>query len=82
MSLQSRKNVSWKLTKKYEFDTFVEAIQFANHVAMCAQEINHHPDILIQYNKVTISSNTHSANNTITPLDHDLATEIDTTREW
>lgn len=77
--MQTRKNVKWKRTKKYNFDNFFQSMQFANHVAMTAEDMNHHPDIYIQYNTVTISSSTHSKWNTITNSDHKLAKEIDAT---
>jgi len=79
MSQQTRKKVSWMLSKKYLFEEFFQAMQFANHVAMCAVELNHHPDILIKYKQVTISTCTHSEKNSITELDHKLAKEIDAT---
>lgn len=78
--MQTRKNVKWKRTKKFEFGDFFSAMQFTNHVAMTAEEMNHHPDIYIQYKRVTISCHTHEKENTITEKDRALAKEIDNWR--
>ena len=40
-----------------------------------AERADHHPDILIQYRKVTLTLSTHSAGG-LTEKDFDLATEI------
>ena len=45
--------------KEFEFANFKEAMDFANKVAEEAQRQNHHPDILIKYNKVTLTLTTH-----------------------
>ena len=45
--------------KEFEFPNFKEAMDFANKVAEEAQRQNHHPDILIKYNKVTLTLTTH-----------------------
>ena len=71
----------WKLEKKeisrlYKFSEFVPAMAFVNHVAGLSEGMNHHPDILIQYNKVTLTLSTHSAGG-LTALDFTLARKID-----
>ncbi|MBI3027327.1 4a-hydroxytetrahydrobiopterin dehydratase [Candidatus Woesearchaeota archaeon] len=45
--------------KEFEFESFKEAMEFVNKVAEEAQRQNHHPDILIRYNKVTLTLTTH-----------------------
>ncbi|MBI2542314.1 4a-hydroxytetrahydrobiopterin dehydratase [Candidatus Woesearchaeota archaeon] len=45
--------------KEFEFDNFKEAMEFANKVGEEAQRENHHPDILVKYNKVTLTLTTH-----------------------
>ena len=47
--------------KQYSFDGFAAAITFVNRVAELAEEADHHPDIDIRYNKVTLVLSTHSA---------------------
>jgi 4a-hydroxytetrahydrobiopterin dehydratase len=41
---------------------FKEAIRFVNQIAEYADRADHHPDILVQYNKVTLTLSTHDAN--------------------
>jgi len=54
---------------------FRDAILFTGAVAYLAEQANHHPDILIQWNKVTLTLSTHSAGG-LTANDFDLATKI------
>ena len=55
---------------------FVEAIAFVNKLVEPAEAANHHPDISISYNKVTINLTTHDAGG-LTSLDFSLAKAID-----
>jgi 4a-hydroxytetrahydrobiopterin dehydratase len=55
---------------------FAEAMVFVNRVAELAESRNHHPDIAISWNKVTLTLSTHDAGG-LTQLDLDLATAID-----
>ena len=54
---------------------FREAMLFTGAVAYLAEQAGHHPDILIQWNKVTLTLSTHSAGG-LTAADFDLATKI------
>ena len=70
----------WELDKKaiertFEFDDFAEAMDFVNGVAELAEEMEHHPDIDIRYNKVRIALSTHSKGG-LTEMDFDLAERI------
>ena len=65
-----------QITKLYKFKDFKEALGFVNRVADLAEEADHHPDILIRYNKVTLTLATHSARG-LTAKDFRLAREID-----
>lgn len=49
-----------KLHKQFTFDSFTSAIEFVNKVAKIAEEEDHHPDITINYKKVTIELTTHA----------------------
>lgn len=68
------------LERTFEFEEFMDAVDFVNAVAEIAEEEGHHPDIDIRFNKVTLRLSTHSAGG-ITKLDIDLATKIDTLEE-
>ena len=65
-----------RLRKQYTFRTFLRAIAFVNSVAYLAEGAGHHPDITINYNKVTLRLITHSAG-ALTDRDFSLATDID-----
>ena len=52
------------------------AINFVNAVAKIADEVDHHPDIFISYNKVKISLITHDLGE-ISEKDYSLAKEIE-----
>ena len=65
-----------KLSREFSFKDFKKALDFTNKIAKIAEELNHHPDILIHnYNKVTITSYTHT-NNKVTEKDYQLADQI------
>jgi 4a-hydroxytetrahydrobiopterin dehydratase len=58
---------------------FRTALDFVNEVGRLAEETNHHPDIDIRYNRVTLALVTHDAGG-ITDRDLDLARSIDGVR--
>jgi 4a-hydroxytetrahydrobiopterin dehydratase len=51
-------------------------MEFVNQVAEEAESVNHHPDIDIRYNKVTLALTTHDSGG-ITQNDVDLAVAAD-----
>jgi 4a-hydroxytetrahydrobiopterin dehydratase len=65
-----------RLRKQFTFRTFLRAITFVNSVAYVAESAGHHPDITINYNKVTLRIITHSEG-AITDRDFSLAGEIE-----
>ncbi|MEZ2236423.1 4a-hydroxytetrahydrobiopterin dehydratase [Microcoleus sp.] len=78
---------NWKRdgqTIKYthEFKNFVHAVSFVNCLISPSEKAAHHPDILISYNRVTISLTTHDAGG-LTRQDFELAETISKlVREW
>tara|TARA_R110001592_G_scaffold291131_2_gene560459 strand:- start:66743 stop:67075 length:333 start_codon:yes stop_codon:yes gene_type:complete len=44
-----------KLRKAFKFKNFVEALEFTNKVGALAEEHGHHPDILTEWGKVTVT---------------------------
>jgi len=54
---------------------FKAALLYVGAVAYLAEEANHHPDVLIQWNKVTLTLSTHSAGG-LTANDFALADQI------
>lgn len=65
-----------EIQRTYQFADFAEAMRFVNRVADEAERTQHHPDILIRYNKVTLTLSTHDAGG-ITYKDFDLARSAD-----
>jgi 4a-hydroxytetrahydrobiopterin dehydratase len=61
-----------KLQRTFSFDDFVGAMAFVNRIADLAEEHQHHPDIMIRYNKVTLTLTTHDAGG-LTEKDFTLA---------
>ena len=47
------------IRKQYTFNDFPEAIAFVNRLAPEAEKADHHPDILINYKRVTLTYSTH-----------------------
>jgi 4a-hydroxytetrahydrobiopterin dehydratase len=70
------KRRSNQLTKDFEFPKFRDSIVFVNRVATLADDHDHHPDIDIRYNVVTITLSTHDSGG-ITEKDLQLAEQID-----
>jgi 4a-hydroxytetrahydrobiopterin dehydratase len=64
------------IQKTFQFADFVESMRFVNRVADAAERGRHHPDILIRYNKVTLTLATHDAGG-ITEKDFELARAVD-----
>ena len=48
------------IKKQFTFADFLEAIAFVNRLAPVADAVDHHPDILINYKRVTLTYSTHS----------------------
>jgi 4a-hydroxytetrahydrobiopterin dehydratase len=68
--------VDGALQREFRFRDFAGAIDFVNRVAEEAERENHHPDILVSWNRVTLRWCTHSAN-AITDRDVELARRSD-----
>jgi 4a-hydroxytetrahydrobiopterin dehydratase len=65
-----------QIVKTFEFDGFESAINFVTRVADAAQAADHHPDIDIRWNKVTLTLSTHSAGG-LTERDTNLAHRLE-----
>ncbi|HVB93928.1 MAG TPA: 4a-hydroxytetrahydrobiopterin dehydratase [Acidimicrobiales bacterium] len=64
------------LVKTVACDGFVGSLAYVNEVGGLAEAANHHPDIDIRYNRVTLALMTHDSGG-ITYKDIDLAKQID-----
>ena len=63
------------ITATYELADFATALAFVNRVGDEAEQMNHHPDIDIRWNKVTLALSTHSEGG-LTQLDFELAHRV------
>ena len=64
------------LRREFKLDDFVGSVDFVNRIVPVAEEMNHHPDLAISWNRVTVSLSTHSEGG-ITENDFRLAQRID-----
>jgi 4a-hydroxytetrahydrobiopterin dehydratase len=64
------------ITRSYLFQDFAQALRFVNAVARLAERAWHHPDIVIQWNQVTLTLTTHDARG-LTEKDFVLAGKFD-----
>jgi 4a-hydroxytetrahydrobiopterin dehydratase len=68
--------VNGQIQKTYSFPDTGAALQFVNQLAVIADHQNHHPDMIIKYNKVTVATSTHDEDG-ITDKDFSLANQTD-----
>jgi len=64
------------ILRTFKFEGFLKSMDFVNRIARKAQKINHHPDIDIRFNKVTLTLSTHDEGG-ITEKDFSLAGQCD-----
>ena len=76
MAVPAWKKKGLAITRLYQFKDFPAAIKFVNAVARLAEKAQHHPDIDIRWNKVTLTLATHDQSG-ITEKDFALAKKCD-----
>ena len=64
------------IRKSFERADFVGSVNFVNTLVGPAEEMNHHPDLEISWDTVTVFLSTHSDGG-VTAADFELATKID-----
>jgi 4a-hydroxytetrahydrobiopterin dehydratase len=65
-----------EIGKTYTFTDFKGSMAFVNRVAGLAEAMDHHPDVLIRYAKVTLTLSSHDVGG-LTERDFKLAATID-----
>lgn len=65
-----------RIVKTFRFRDFAEALSFLNRVAQPAEEQDHHPDVAIHWNEITLTLWTHASGG-ITRRDVRLADAIE-----
>ena len=52
--------VDGAIQKRFDFSDYHHTLAFVNALAWIAHGENHHPDLLVSYNRCTVRFNTHS----------------------
>jgi 4a-hydroxytetrahydrobiopterin dehydratase len=65
------------IRRTFELDDFKGSVDFVNRLTPEAEAMNHHPDLEISWNKVTVTLSTHSEGG-LTENDFELARRIAT----
>lgn len=64
------------IEKRFERGDFVGSVAFVDSLVAPAEEMNHHPDLAISWDTVTVTISTHSEGG-LTAADFELAAKID-----
>jgi 4a-hydroxytetrahydrobiopterin dehydratase len=64
------------ISKSFSRGDFVGSVNFVQSLVAPAEEMNHHPDLEISWDTVTVSLSTHSDGG-VTAADFELASKID-----
>jgi 4a-hydroxytetrahydrobiopterin dehydratase len=64
------------IKREFKFDDFQGSVDFVNLITPPAEEMNHHPDVAISWNKVELTLSSHSEGG-LTESDFELAKKID-----
>jgi 4a-hydroxytetrahydrobiopterin dehydratase len=64
------------LTRQYKFPDFAQALAFVNRAGAVAEELGHHPDLLLGWGKVEVTVWTHSIDG-LSENDFTLASKIE-----
>jgi 4a-hydroxytetrahydrobiopterin dehydratase len=69
-----------ELSKYFKTDSFLDGLALIAKIAVHAELMNHHPEILLSYDQVIVRLSTHDVKG-LTKLDFELAKRIDAIRE-
>lgn len=64
------------IVREFHLKDFAGSVEFVNALAGPAEDMNHHPDLAITWNRVTVSLSSHSEGG-LTDADFELAAKID-----
>lgn len=64
------------IRKEFRCGDFAGSVEFVNRVLGPAEEMNHHPDVAISWDTVTLTLSTHSEGG-LTAADFELAAKLD-----
>ncbi|MFD5794303.1 4a-hydroxytetrahydrobiopterin dehydratase [Streptomyces diastatochromogenes] len=66
-----------RLTRTYRLGSHFAAAALVVHIARIQDELDHHSDLTLGYNTVSLSVNTHSAGGAVTEKDFALARRVE-----
>jgi 4a-hydroxytetrahydrobiopterin dehydratase len=66
-----------RLTRSYRLGTHFAATAMVVHIAQVQEELDHHSDLTLGYNSVSLSVHTHSAGGAVTEKDFELARRVE-----
>lgn len=65
------------LSKEFKLENYLDGVALASAIGVIAQGMDHHPEMVIAYKKVTVHFSTHDAGNKITAKDVKAAQAVD-----
>jgi 4a-hydroxytetrahydrobiopterin dehydratase len=68
-----------KISKEFDFADFVGCLSFLNRMIAYFQEMDHHPDVHIFYNKMKMELTRYDIGGKLTDRDIEVAAKIDAT---
>ncbi|MFJ5557270.1 4a-hydroxytetrahydrobiopterin dehydratase [Streptomyces sp. NPDC093250] len=66
-----------RLTRSYRLGSHFAATAMVAHIAQVQEELNHHSDLTLGYDTVSLSVHTHSAGGAVTAKDLELARRVE-----
>lgn len=66
-----------RIARIYRLSTHFGATAMVVHIAQIQEELNHHSDVTLGYNTLTLSVNTHDAGGAVTEKDFQLAQRVE-----
>ncbi|MFJ4514417.1 4a-hydroxytetrahydrobiopterin dehydratase [Streptomyces sp. NPDC088816] len=65
-----------RLTRSFRLGSHFAAVAMVVHIAQVQEELNHHSDLTLGYNTVSLAVHTHSAGGAVTEKDFELARRV------
>ncbi|MEU6534703.1 4a-hydroxytetrahydrobiopterin dehydratase [Streptomyces sp. NPDC047000] len=67
-----------RITRAYRLGSHFAATAMVVHIAQVQEELNHHSDLALGYDTITLGIHTHSAGGAVTAKDVELARRVET----
>ncbi|MET9903694.1 4a-hydroxytetrahydrobiopterin dehydratase [Streptomyces sp. NPDC006446] len=66
-----------RLARTYRLGSHFAATAMVVHIAQVQEELDHHSDLTLGYNSISLTVNTHSVGGAVTALDFGLARRVE-----